>query len=168
VFRRLKEADETRPDLGRQNASEDLPVDPTKTTQPTPGFVAAEWSAIESAGASPDQVYEALFERHGRTQPVENQRRHERTAWVTSLTVYVRERRWESPRELRVQTYDISRGGFSFLHTHFLYANTMVYTRFDLLPGQPVVAGVVTNCAYVGKGQHRIGVQFVRTAYEDQ
>lgn len=111
---------------------------------------------------SPEEVYDALEAQHGPPPPNErNQRQHERMPWLTELVIWVRERKWESPRELFVHTNDISRGGFSFLHSQFLYPERMIYTCFNALPGQPMVAGVVTNCAYVGSGRHRVGVRFL-------
>ncbi len=113
--------------------------------------------------ATPDQVYEALFQRHGREDPVRNQRRHPRMPWVASLTISVRDRRdtWDTPRELKVTTQDISRGGFSFIFDQFLHKDTVICTQFDPLPGRPLLTGMVTSCFHLGGRQHRIGVQFV-------
>ncbi len=117
--------------------------------------------------ASPDAVYDALVADQVRNDASSNQRQHDRLSWVMDLTIWIREHKWESPREVQVKTSDLSRGGFCFLHSQFLYAKTLVYTRFDLLPGRPVVVGLVTNCSYVGEGHHRVGVRFLRSFHQD-
>jgi len=114
----------------------------------------------DQADATVQEVLDRLHDRAGQP-PTSNERRHERLPWVSNLTVWVQEKQRESPRELQVQTCDISRGGFSFTHSQFLYPNTVLYTRFDALPGQPVVVGVVANCIYQTKAIHRVGVRLL-------
>jgi len=113
--------------------------------------------------ASPAELCDALYERHASHSTVRDERRHPRLPWVTTLTVWVKDRRnsWDAPRTLRVTTHDISRSGFSFVYGQFLHVDTVVCTQFDTLPGRPIITGIVANCVHVGGRQHRIGVRFV-------
>ncbi len=120
--------------------------------------------------ATPQEVCDALYERSGVPSPVRDQRRHPRSPWVTTLTLWVKDRRnsWDAPRALRVTTHDISRSGFSFIYGQFLHADTVVCTQFDTLPGRPIITGIVANCVHVGGRQHRIGVRFVEADPAEQ
>ena len=80
--------------------------------------------------------------------------------------MWLRKDRWDIAREVQVKTLDISRGGFSFLHPHFLHADTLVSTRFDSLPDRPILTGIVKSCVYIGDGLHRVGVEFIAASAE--
>jgi hypothetical protein len=115
--------------------------------------------------ATPDQVYEALYKRDDREDPVRNQRRHPRNEWIARLTIWVKDCHdtWDTPRELKVMTRDLSRGGFSFIYDQFLHEGTVIRTQFDPLPDRPILIGVVANCRHLNGRQHRVGVQFVES-----
>ena len=117
--------------------------------------------------ATADEIAEALFDRQNRKARVGNERRHPRRRWNDQITIWIRKDRWDIPREIRVKSHDVSRGGFSFLYPQFLHADTLVSTRFDALPDQPIVSGIVKSCVYNGDGQHRVGVEFISSSSED-
>jgi len=121
----------------------------------------AQWWDSQSDPASPDPaaILEAVFFRD-RGLPASNERRHERRPWVARISLFIRKSRESNPSEIHVRTCDLSRGGFSFVHSQFLHTNTVVCARFEQLPDRPAVIGVVKNCVYVGGGRHRIGVRF--------
>lgn len=125
---------------------------------------------LPSSTATPDEIYEALYLRHGREDPVRDERRQPRMPWQARLTLWVKDRRdsWDTPRVLTVITCDISRGGFSFLYDQFLHTETVACTQFDSLPGRPIVTGVVANCVHLGGRQHRVGVRFVEVDASDE
>jgi len=59
-----------------------------------------------------------------------------------------------------VVTQDISRGGFSFLYSQYLPEGALIMATFDMLPGTPVIQGVVRSCQFLEGMKHRVGVAF--------
>jgi hypothetical protein len=133
-------------------------------TQPDPQVHgAADPSGAAAPGAAmTDAILDALHNRSGKSRAVKNQRSSERHSWVTDVTIDVGDLPRES-RTIHVTTYDISRGGFSFIHNQFICAGVRLRLTFDSLPGSPIIIGIVRNCFNVGGMLHRVGVQFERS-----
>jgi len=134
----------------------------TNQTRPPTGDSARPASADVPAStplASPQEVIEQLHQRLGQERNVSNERRAERHAWVTDLTLVIEDLQGK-PRTLEVTTHDISEGGFSFVYRQFIHTGTRILAHFGSVSGRPSLEGVVRNCAYVGNMHHRIGVQF--------
>lgn len=117
-----------------------------------------------------EQIYVAFFRRQGCQDAVREGRAHPRARWETKLTICVQDSgtTWDMPRELTVQTKDISCGGFAFVHSQFLYPNTIIRLRLDMLPKRPMVTGVVTECVHLDGHLHRVGVRFVESTTSDE
>jgi hypothetical protein len=124
-------------------------------------------AAPPAATSTAAAVVDCVFERDGRKARVENERQHPRKRWVAKITIWLRKDRLDIPREVRVKTQDISQGGFSFLHPRFLHSETLVTTRFDTLPGCPIVTGVIKSCVYIGDALHRVGVEFIANSADE-
>ena len=117
-----------------------------------------------------EQIYVAFFRRQGCHEAVREERAHPRARWETTLTIWVQDSRatWDTPRELTVQTKDISCGGFGFVHSQFLYPKTIIRIRLDMLLNRPMVTGVVTECIHLDGHLHRVGVRFVESTTPEE
>jgi hypothetical protein len=102
----------------------------------------------------------------GSNQPVgaaagENLRQQLRHVWNMTLDLELTEQDGSRRRALRVQTLNLSSGGFAFLHRQFVHPGTRVLAEFSRLPGRPLIEGVVRCCDALGGMEHRVGVQFI-------
>jgi len=90
------------------------------------------------------------------------ERRYERKAWTVALTLDLEEKslRGVTHRQIEVATHNISVGGYSFIFHNFIHPGTVVSARFDGLPNNPTLRGIVRNCIAIGGTQHRVGVEF--------
>lgn len=113
--------------------------------------------------ASPDELVHALQRRSGARKFAGRYRRHHRHAWQARmrLTLEQRSKGLVFRREMSVTTRDISASGFSFLCRQYVHLDTLVYARFEALPGRPLMKAVVRNCEYVSPQMHRVGAEFI-------
>lgn len=139
----------------------------TKCEQPRSSQPDVEESVPD---ASPEEVFDQLHHRFGSSgSGVSNERKHGRHKWVTPLTVLIEKEphHKSQKRDVEVTTHDISRGGFSFMFKQYLHPGTRIRTRFNSLPGCPIVRGIVRNCIHLGSTFHRIGVEFAASQDDD-
>lgn len=94
----------------------------------------------------------------------EELRRQLRRVWNTMLDLELTEQDGSRRRHVRVQTLNLSSGGFAFLHRQFIHPGTRVRAEFQALPGKPIIEGVVRACDQLGGMEHRVGVQFIANA----
>jgi hypothetical protein len=87
-----------------------------------------------------------------------------RRVWNTTLDLELTEQDGSRRRQVRVQTLNLSSGGFAFLHRQFIHPGTRVWAEFQMLPGRPIIEGVVRSCDQLGGMEHRVGVQFIASA----
>jgi len=59
-----------------------------------------------------------------------------------------------------VTANDISREGFSFLHSQYVHPGTRLFVRLDKLSSPLTVRAVVLYCQYIDDRQYRIGAHF--------
>jgi hypothetical protein len=139
----------------------------TQGQQPKSSQPEGEESACD---VSAKEVFDQLHHRFGPSgRAVSNERRHDRHKWVTPLTVLIEKEpdHKSQQRDVEVTTHDISRGGFSFMFKQYLHPGTRIRTRFNALPGCPIVRGIVRNCIHLGATFHRIGVEFAAPQDDD-
>ncbi len=130
---------------------------PPATPSPAPQ-AQSDQDGLPLAAAS--EVIEQLRQQGDSCQEKKkNQRKSERRAWVTQLTLLIEDPLGKQ-RTLDVATHDISTGGFSFIYKQFIHINTKVAVLFETLPGKPALNGVVRSCVLLDGMHHRIGVQF--------
>jgi len=136
---------------GRQVASEHGRPCPAKSGSPS------SWTPTAS------ELIEVLRRRHESRQDAPRVRRHQRQVWRArlSLTMLAGGALELQGRPVKVSTCDLSAQGFSFLYDAFVYPGTIVYTRFESLPGRPLMKGIVRHCTHVEGRRHRVGVEFV-------
>lgn len=111
---------------------------------------------------SASDVVDGLFLRLGKSRAVGNQRSSERRDWAVNLSIFIERHnaRDVNRRTADVVTRDISRGGFSFLYNQYLPEGALIMVVFDMLPGMPVVQGVVRSCRLLEGMKHCVGVAF--------
>ena len=116
------------------------------------------------SGLSAEEIY-ALLECHfTREDHGPERQRSARKPWVTALTLWFHDPWSPLPvtRAIDMATLNVSKVGVSLLADHFICCGSMVWARFNVLPEQPTVAGVVRYCDYLGGTYHRVGVEFNR------
>jgi len=132
-------------------------------------YVASDWEVKEPAvphavqPVAPAELLEALKRKHGIRARETHGRRQRRYPWRCQLRVSIQECSdgVVQRRELMVETCDLSGGGFAFISKHFVHIGTVVYPRFECLPGRPVLKGIVRYCHHLEARCHRVGVEFV-------
>jgi hypothetical protein len=113
---------------------------------------------------SPRALVQALTSRRNhRATDRGRVRRRPRRAWQAELLVIVEQFRdgLKYRRQIKATTRDVSVAGFSFVCQQYVHLNTIVHARFDMLPSQPVMKGIVRNCAHLSGRAHRVGVEFI-------
>ena len=116
------------------------------------------------AQSSPSSILEELYLRHGAGESTPDERSSERHTWSVPLLIEVQAstKGLSAGRKLEVRTIDISTSGFAFDYRQYLAVGTRVRVRFESLPNQPRLVGVVRNCRLIHGGRHRVGVQFAQ------
>jgi len=109
-------------------------------------------------------VVDELLRRRDQGESSADQRRSPRHQWVVPLTLNLQESSTygQIERTIHVTAVDISRSGFAFLYRQYVAPGAQVVARFDTLPSQPQVVGIVRNCCVLDGAQHRVGVQFIK------
>lgn len=131
-----------------------LQDDPTGTDAP----------AMPDAGVpSPPQIIDQLHQQRGADRPLDDKREADRYPWAIKLHVTIIDP-MGTPREIVVQTHDLSIGGFSFIYNQFLHNGTVVIACIKALPKQPKVLCIVKNCVHVKGASHRVGVRFEKSS----
>ncbi len=106
---------------------------------------------------TPGELIEVLRRRRESRRDALRVRRHQRQVWRVHLSLMML-----AGGEAALEgTCDLSAQGFSFLYDGFVYPGTIVYTRFESLPGRPLMKGIVRHCTHVDGRRHRVGVEFV-------
>ena len=133
-----------------------------KDSLPPRVYTDEEWPRRQSV----ESVSQEMFTRAGAVEPVAYERRQPRKRWTAPLTVTIEQVNGSKlmRREVTVTTRDISRNGFSFIHRQFVQPGATVKAKFDMLPHQPLLIGVVRNCALLKGMEHHVGVEFTGTA----
>ena len=133
-----------------------------KDSLPPRVYTDEEWPRRRSA----ESGIQETFMRPGAVEPVACERRQPRKKWTAPLTVTIEQANGNKlmRREVTVTTRDISRNGFSFIHRQFVQPGATVKAKFDMLPHQPLLIGVVRNCALLKGMEHHVGVEFTGTA----
>lgn len=118
---------------------------------------------IPPSNASGADVYCEIREQFS-IDDGDDRRLRNRHPWKASLTVWVMDepQRDRSVREIQVDTTDIAPTGFGFLYRQYIHPGAMLRTRLDVLPGKPIVDGIVAYCHLNADSLHRVGVQFVK------
>ena len=93
-------------------------------------------------------------------------RRHVRSRWEKTLTLWIQEQHG-TQRCITATAYDLSRGGFSFMFSQYIYPGSVVRAWIEGLPRRPVLSGVVLDCVHLTGCEHSISVQFVRNVLDD-
>ncbi len=106
------------------------------------------------------QVRETLDE----PTPEIDRRVRVRHPWRATLTAWVMDEPEgdRGVREIQVETIDISTTGFGFSFRQFIHVGAMLRTRLDVLPGKPIVDGIIAHCRLADDSRHIFGVQFVK------
>jgi len=109
-------------------------------------------------------VVDELLRHRDQAEPTADKRRSTRHQWVVPLTLNLQESSTygQIERTIHVTAVDISRSGFAFLYRQYVAPGAQIVARFDTLPTQPQVVGIVRNCCVLDGAQHRIGVQFIK------
>lgn len=89
-------------------------------------------------------------------------RAHARHPWLSRQSIVLDESDPSNPRqrEIRVETCDLSAGGFAFYFKHYIHPGTQVTANFLGFADGGKLVGVVRNCIHVDAQRHRIGVEF--------
>lgn len=121
---------------------------------------------LPNSTASGAAVFGTLREQLGEAELDAERRYRARYPWEASLTVWVIDepKRDRGVREIQIKTTDISRTGFGFVYRQYIHPGAMLRTRLDVLPGKPIVDGIVAYCYLTDDAQHRVGVQFVEAS----
>jgi PilZ domain len=88
-----------------------------------------------------------------------------RYPWKAELTIWVIDEphRDRGVREIHVETTDISTSGFGFVFRQYIHPGAMLRARLDVLPGKPIIDGIVAHCQMTEGSLHNVGVQFIKT-----
>lgn len=129
-----------------------------------PIFVGPDWLANRARMMASGTAVEDTSARPASSAAGEELRQQLRRVWNTTLDLELTEQDGSRRRQVRVQTLNLSSGGFAFLHRQFIHPGTRVWAEFQALPGRPVIEGVVRSCDQLGGMQHRVGVQFIAAA----
>jgi len=127
-----------------------------------PLYAGANWPLEKNA--TPGSVVRQIAAQRGESLDDDDRRTHSRKKWSVAMEVLVIEGRGDGAqhRKIKVETTDISLGGFAFYFDHFLHPGTALAAQFTALPSQPVLKGIVRSCISAGGMKHRIGVQFIQ------
>lgn len=104
------------------------------------------------------EILARMHKRSGQVGRVFDERQSERRPAEFSLSITT------GRDEIRVQTQDVSAGGFSFLSDRAIEPWTIVTARFLSLPGAPITRGIIRNCEKSGGDGYRIGAEFAPLA----
>lgn len=125
-------------------------------------FAGANWPMQSTS--TPGQVVKQLAAQRGENFEEDDRRQHTRKKWAVDLEVVVIEKQGEMTQQrlIKVQTIDISLGGFAFHFNQFLHVGTCLAARFKALPHEPILTGQVRSCVSIGGVKHRIGIEFTK------
>ncbi len=91
------------------------------------------------------------------------QRASDRQGWRVWIRVVIVQggvgRGW-TRNEIRVETCDLSRGGFSFFYPQYVPPGTWIECEVELKGQTVMIVGQVRDCYHVDGVRHRVGVQF--------
>lgn len=139
-------------------------------------YAGADWSESQKraqpaqASQNASEIVDALRRRRRSPGTEGHTRRQQRHRWRVRLRMTIQEcsEGLIQYRHIEVETSDLSPGGFAFICQQFLHVGTVVYPRFVSLPNRPVVKGIVRNCAHLDGRRHRVGVEFLPLAPDEQ
>ena len=129
-----------------------------KDSLPPRVYTDEEWPSRRSV----ESAIQETSTRPGVSESVACESRQPRKEWTASLAVTIEQDNGSRlmRREVTVTTRDVSRNGFSFVYRQFVQPGATVKAKFDMLPHQPLLIGVVRNCVLLEGMEHRVGVEF--------
>lgn len=135
-------------------------------------FVGPDWAGYEPEPEPESEREQAQASLHQRIIEAllagkqihdwSEKRRALRYSWPAQLTLAIEEddQLTVSRRQVRIRSVDISMTGLGFTYDQFLNHGTVIYAQFDMVPGAPILQGVVRYCHLVRGMTHRVGVEF--------
>ena len=119
-------------------------------------------------GRLPDEIFQALQEKHNLEESDRARRRYDRKPWITCLILHIEEGDGSAvtTRQVDITTHDLSRGGFGFIFKNYLPPGTKIRAQFDGLESRPTVSAVVRNCQHLLGSSYAVGAEFTGDSAE--
>lgn len=119
----------------------------------------------DTQSSSPLEVIQAIAKQRDENLIDHERRQNARHRWDVQMTVELMEgAKRLSKRKITVTTTDLSTGGFAFVHSQYIYPDTLILAQFDALPNRPTLTGRIRSCEKIHGLYHRVGVQFIQKA----